>query len=89
MPHGIADTRTYQRLYNPLVLRCDRGSVTKAAGVLAGGDEMNDEQRRAYRDAQADYVYFTARKRLIAWRLFWAVILMGMGYRFFMVDYET
>ena len=49
---------------------------------------MNDEQRRAFRDAQADYVYFTARKRLIAWRLFWAVILMGMGYRFFMVNYE-
>ena len=40
MPYRVADTRTYQRLYNPLVLRCDRGSVTKASGVLAGGDEM-------------------------------------------------
>ena len=46
---------------------------------------MNDEKKRAYRDAQADYIYSQARTRLIAWRLFWAVILMGMGYRFFMV----
>ena len=49
MPHGIADTRTYQRLYNPLVLRCDRGSVTKASGVLAGGGEM--KRKTAYKIA--------------------------------------
>ena len=46
---------------------------------------MNDEQRRAYKDARSDYIYSHAKTRLIAWRLFWAVILMGMGYRFFMV----
>ncbi len=47
---------------------------------------MNEEQKRAWGDAQRDYVYEHARHRLILWRLFWALVLMGLGYRFFGVE---
>lgn len=47
---------------------------------------MNDEQKRAWRDARQAYVYEHASKRLILWRVFWAVVLLGMGYRFFGVE---
>ena len=42
--------------------------------------------KRAWKDAQRDYVYEEAVARMILWRLFWAVVLMGMGYKFFSVE---
>jgi hypothetical protein len=45
---------------------------------------MNDDQRRAFRDARNDYYVETAtqRKRAlarkIAWRLFWAAAFLGL-----------
>ena len=42
--------------------------------------------KRAYRDAKRDYVYEEAAARMILFRLFWAAVLLGMGYKFFGVE---
>ena len=44
------------------------------------------DKKRAWKDAQRDYVYEKAGHRLILWRVFWAVVLLGLGYRFFGVE---
>ena len=40
-------------------------------------------KKRAYRDAQRDYMIEKALSRRIAWKLFWAITLLGLGWRFF------
>ena len=50
-----------------------------------GGDGVSDK-KRAWKDAQQDCVYEKAGHRLILWRVFWSVVLLGLGYRFFGVE---
>ena len=38
---------------------------------------MNDETKRAWRDAQEDHEIEEARRWIVLWRLFWAMALMG------------
>ena len=44
------------------------------------------DKKRAWKDARRDYVYEHARKRAVLWRVFWAITLLGLGYRFFGVE---
>lgn len=41
---------------------------------------MNDDQKRAWEDAENDYIYEEAAKRLkfrqVIWRLFWAAMFL-------------
>lgn len=43
-------------------------------------------KNKAWRDAQDDYLLEKALKRRILWKLFWAITLLGLGYRFFGVE---
>ena len=46
---------------------------------------MNDEQKRAWKDARGDYYIEQARIRNWAWKLFITLTLLGIGVKFFYV----
>ena len=51
---------------------------------------MNDDQKRAWRDARRDFIYEDAAKKLnvrtTAWRVFWVLTILKLGYEFFSVE---
>lgn len=46
---------------------------------------MNDEQKRAWRDAREDYLIEQAKLRTWAYRMFVTLTLLGLGWKFFYV----
>jgi hypothetical protein len=44
------------------------------------------EKDRAWKDARNDYLLERALERKIAWKLFWAITLLGLGWKFFSVE---
>ena len=42
--------------------------------------------KRAWQDARDDYLYGQARIRTLAWKVFLAFIMLGLGYKFFYVE---
>jgi hypothetical protein len=50
---------------------------------------MNDDQKRAWKDAQRDYITEEAAKRIVIskgkWALFWTAVILGLGKYFFYV----
>ncbi len=46
---------------------------------------MNEEQKRAVQDARNDYMIEQAKLRVWAYRMFVALTLLGLGWKFFYV----
>ncbi len=51
---------------------------------------MNDDQERAWKDAEQDHLFEEAKHQLSLWRLFWALVFLGgsgsLLWRFFYAE---